>query len=236
MSRHGTASVNGSLNVNSMKLEAVGANTMHLVTTAEKELKNESVRGFSVFDENANKLDHKLRLCGSSMQLIGISVGVLNATYHLRKALMRLQFLVRENAAYLHEGQVELNTTKNIHDVKPDMKVNGRIYVLQPKEKNECKRKPNILDGMDQMAIDVRVFLDRVNEISEFEDELLNKSFLLFETSLKKRSEALRRNFANHLRQHSFKDRVNKLAGEFSKHLEQMTEALDNFLEVNQDM
>lgn len=68
---------------------------------ADKALVAEGVETFNDFDRNANQLDHKLRMLGSSMQLIGFSVGVLNATYHLRKALMRLQFLVRENVSRL---------------------------------------------------------------------------------------------------------------------------------------
>ncbi|KAF8608626.1 hypothetical protein BDV93DRAFT_551453 [Ceratobasidium sp. AG-I] len=182
-------------------------------------------------------------MLGSSMQLLGVSVGVLNATYHLRKVLVRLQFHIRENgdectqAAYLHEGQVKPNTKKNIHDVKPDMKVDGRIYMLQPREKNGHKPKQNIFDGMDQMAIHIRIFVDRVNEVSEFEDELLNKSFLLFENFLKERSETLKKKFEKfkydlaQLRQRPFKDRINKLAREFGLHLEEMTEGLDNFIE-----
>lgn len=39
---------------------------------------------------------------------------------------------------------------------------------------------------------------------------------------------------SDQLRQRSFKERINKLAGEFREHLEEMTKALDAFLEVRQ--
>lgn len=71
-----------------------------VVVQADKELIAESIAIFDSFDQNANNLDHKLRMFGSSMQLMGFSVGVQNATYHARKALMRLQFHVRENVRH----------------------------------------------------------------------------------------------------------------------------------------
>lgn len=107
------------------------------VVQANKALVAENVATFHSFDKSANDLDHKLRLLGSSMQLMGFSVGVLNATYHLRQALMRLQFHVRKNvgnpvprsirllthikrlslqAAYLYERQVKPNANKYIHE------------------------------------------------------------------------------------------------------------------------
>ena len=40
--------------------------------------------------------------------------------------------------------------------------------------------------------------------------------------------------FSDQLRQRSFKERINILAGEFGKHLKEMTKALDVYLEVSQ--
>lgn len=38
---------------------------------------------------------------------------------------------------------------------------------------------------------------------------------------------------SDQLRQRSLKERINKLAGEFGRHLEEMVKALDTFLEVS---
>jgi hypothetical protein len=73
---------------------------MFPVVLADKALVTEGVDTFDKFDQHADGLDQALRMFGSSMQLLGSSVGVLHATYHLRKALMRLQFYVRENVPH----------------------------------------------------------------------------------------------------------------------------------------
>lgn len=42
------------------------------------------------------------------------------------------------------------------------MRVDGRIYILPPNVKNEGKPRQNIFEGMDQMAVDIRTFVERV--------------------------------------------------------------------------
>ncbi|KAF8608625.1 hypothetical protein BDV93DRAFT_504177 [Ceratobasidium sp. AG-I] len=225
---------------------------------SEKALSGEGSSEFQKFDEHASKLDHSLRVLGSSIHTLGFSVGVLNATYHLRKALMRFQFHMRQNAAWLYEGQVKPNEKKDISQVKPDMKVDGKAYDLSADaskpsstpSKHKTKEKENVLTGMNRLSTGLRTFVARVNEVSEFRDELLNKSFLKFAIDLEARPslylmqilQKLNRYlqgcahalgiFSDQLNSRAFKERINKLAVQFAINVKEVGIALESFLKT----
>lgn len=58
---------------------------------------------FRAFDRNAHNLDHKLQSFANAVRQLGSSVGLLNATYHLRGALIQIQFLFQDNVNCLLE-------------------------------------------------------------------------------------------------------------------------------------
>ncbi|CAE6483321.1 unnamed protein product [Rhizoctonia solani] len=207
-----------------------------VVRVGEKRLKEEGMEAFNKFDQEISGVDAALRLLGSTMQLFGSSVGVLHAIYRLRKSLMRLQFHVRENAARLYEGFIEPSEKREIQDIKPDMKANGHINPPRswkapavPKNSNEAKEKryQDIHGSMDQVGDNLERFMERINEISGFHDELINQTFAAFSGELKHRAAVLRR--LKYRPNTAFKERINKLSVVFGQHLEGMREALKSF-------
>ncbi|EUC67789.1 WD domain, G-beta repeat protein, partial [Rhizoctonia solani AG-3 Rhs1AP] len=166
------------------QLERVGATNIHL---GEKRLVEQEVEAFNRFDKELNNVNAALRLLGSTMQLFGSSVGVLHAIYQLRKSLLRLQF----HATTLYDNSIKPNEKRYVREVKPEMKANGRIKDHKPKEtlevlkqKTEGKRYKNINGSMEEVAINLEMFVIRINEISGFYDELVNQTFTDFAKEL----------------------------------------------------
>ncbi|CAE6366731.1 unnamed protein product [Rhizoctonia solani] len=216
------------------QLERVGATNIHLVHVGEKRLVEQEVEAFNRFDKELNNVNAALRLLGSTMQLFGSSVGVLHAIYQLRKSLLRLQFHVRENATTLYDNSIKPNEKRYVREVKPEMKANGRIKDHKPKEtlevlkqKTEGKRYKNINGSMEEVAINLEMFVIRINEISGFYDELVNQTFTDFAKELQYRVGVFNRR-EYHLNM-AFRERINKLAVKFTQHLDSMRQALKSF-------
>jgi hypothetical protein len=60
----------------------------------------EGVATFRRFDNHALGLDRQLQKFANSVRPLGSSVGLMNATYHLRGALIQIEALFRENVSY----------------------------------------------------------------------------------------------------------------------------------------
>ncbi|KAH7339770.1 hypothetical protein B0J17DRAFT_374352 [Rhizoctonia solani] len=192
------------------------------------------------------------------MQLLGSSVGVIHAIYQLRKALLRLVFYFRENAARLYESSVKPNEKRYACEVKPEMKVDGRINKhdlpkrtdshrinldkrpngpgilgrnehdkYEPNKAMENKRYGDIVGSMGQVGEVLVAFVKRINEISGFQDELINQTFSSFAEELEYRVGAFER--LRYTRNEGFNEHINILAVVFGQYLSDMHQALKGF-------
>lgn len=59
----------------------------------------EGVAIFRAFDHHVSSLDRQLQGFANAVRQLGSSVGLLNATYHLRGALLQIEHLFRENVS-----------------------------------------------------------------------------------------------------------------------------------------
>ncbi|CAE6483307.1 unnamed protein product [Rhizoctonia solani] len=89
------------------------------------------------------------------------------------------------------------------------------------------KRYRTIGGSMEQVNETLKEFIERINEISGFHDELINRSFGSFAEELNYRVDAFKR--LNYQPNKAFKEHINKLAAVFGHHLRKMNHALKNF-------
>ncbi|KAJ1311843.1 hypothetical protein OPQ81_010304 [Rhizoctonia solani] len=191
----------------------------------------EGIAIFRAFDNHVSNLDRQLQSFANSVRQLGSSVGLLNATYYLRGSLIQIEHLFRENAADLFSEirrkrdstrDVQLRSTKAERDrvhtgMRPQFKPLRDIELL-PQE-------------MDKLAQQIHVFVNRLNDIPEFTDELVNGSFMSFASDLRYRASCLRE-FSGQLKTIALQRYINDLSTDIGAHMESMNEALVNFIEV----
>jgi len=211
----------------------------------------EGVAIFRAFDGQARNLDRKLQGFANAVRQLGSSVGLLNATYHLRGALIQIETLFRENAADLfteiRRGHVEALRSSISSASKPVEQESATPKKCVPERERVRERdrvhtgmRPQVKpilnleafpDEMRKLARQIQVFVDRLNDIPEFTDELVNMSFSSFASDLEYRASCLSE-FKGQLKTIAVQRYINDLSADIGAHMEGMREALDAFVEV----
>ncbi|QRW04758.1 hypothetical protein RhiLY_03757 [Ceratobasidium sp. AG-Ba] len=193
---------------------------------------HEGVERFRMFDERIHKLDLKLQAFTNAVRQLGSSVGLLNAAYHLRTRLTRIQYLFRENAA---EQFDDIAHGPNL-GTKP---YSARRRAKARKSRNTITRPvtpwtddvEKLPEEMEGLARDLHEFLDRLNDVPEFTDEAVNASIMAFEGDLRYRASCLRE-FEGQLRFIAVAKYINDLSEDLGDHMNRMIESLDTFIDV----
>ncbi|CAE6426142.1 unnamed protein product [Rhizoctonia solani] len=191
----------------------------------------EGVAIFRAFDNHASNLDRRLQNFANAIRQLGSSVGLLNATYHLRGSLIRIEHLFRENAADLFSeirrkrdsvrgpglGSATAETNRVRTGIRPPLRPLSDVELL-PRE-------------MDNLAQQIQVFVNRLNDVPEFTDEFINATLLSFASDLRYQASCLRE-FAGQLKTVAVQQHINDLSTDISSHMESMNDALIGFIEV----
>lgn len=137
----------------------------------------------------------QLRNFANAARQLGSSVAILSSASHLRERLAQVLFLFRQNAADLFPERISHATPDAVADIDPGDK-RRRDRVAKPKALPHFAR-PVINKTLDievfpeqleAFATDVALFLNSLNEFSEFTDEAINVSIHSFEGDLRVRS------------------------------------------------
>ncbi|KAG9118896.1 hypothetical protein FRC07_006350, partial [Ceratobasidium sp. 392] len=209
----------------------------------------EGVATFRTFHSHSRSLDRQLQSFANSVRQLGSSVGLLNATYHLRGTLIQIEHFFRENAEDLfteirrgnaeharanvmrhHDRDSEGSDTDSIAKKKRVL-AKDRIHTgMRPQIKpiSDLEQFPN---EMRELSKKIEVFVDRLNDIPEFTDELVNATFLSFASDLRYRGSCLDE-FKGQLKTIAVQRYINDLSVDIGMHMEGMKEALNTFIEV----
>ncbi|EUC53566.1 WD repeat protein, putative [Rhizoctonia solani AG-3 Rhs1AP] len=196
--------------------------------TTQDTQSREGVAIFRAFDNHVSSLDYRLQSFANAVRQLGSSVGLLNATYYLRGSLIQIEYLFRENATDLFKLADETQRNRESRDAPP--KGSGVHTGMRPQFK-PLKEIEKLPEEMDKLAQQIHVFVNRLNDIPEFTDELVNASFVSFASDLRYRASCLRE-FQGQLKTTALQRYINDLSTDIITHMESMNEALKNFVEV----
>ncbi|CAE6460236.1 unnamed protein product, partial [Rhizoctonia solani] len=199
--------------------------------TAQDTRTREGVAVFRAFDNHISNLDRQLQSFANSIRQLGSSVGLLNATYYLRASLIQIEYLFRENAADLF---VEVRRKRDyirggaLRNAKAER---DRVHTGMRPQVRLLRDVELLPQEMDKLAQQIHVFVNKLNDIPEFTDELVNASFISFAHDLRYRASCLRE-FSGQLKTIAVQRYINDLSTDIALHMESMNEALINFVEV----
>ncbi|KAG8732880.1 hypothetical protein FRC10_000546 [Ceratobasidium sp. 414] len=196
----------------------------------------EGVATFRAFDGYARGLDRQLQSFANSVRQLGSSVGLMNATYHLRGALIQIEYFFRENAADLfteiRRGSTETAraNAKQNEDSENDSDITRKIRRVRDKDRIHTGMRPQVKPvadfeqfpvEMEKLSKQIEVFVDRLNDIPEFTDELVNATCLSFASDLR-----------GQLKTIAVQRYINDLSVDIGMHMESVRDALSTFIEV----
>ncbi|KAG8681716.1 hypothetical protein FRC08_015465 [Ceratobasidium sp. 394] len=206
----------------------------------------EGVATFRAFDNHARSLDRQLQSFANAVRQLGSSVGLMNATYHLRGALIQIEYFFRENAADLfteiRRGNMETaraNVKQNDDSESDNDSIRKKRRILD-KDRIHTGMRPQVKPmsdfelfpvEMQNLSKQIEVFVDRLNDIPEFTDELVNATFLSFASDLRYRASCLGE-FKGQLKTIAVQRYINDLSVDIGMHMESMRDALNSFIEV----
>ncbi|QRV75851.1 WD repeat protein [Ceratobasidium sp. AG-Ba] len=206
----------------------------------------EGIKTFREFEKTAQSLDRQLQEFANAVRQLGSSVGLMNATYHLRGALIQIEHFFRENAAELfteiRRGNMVLG------------RINKQTEDCEANDTNSTRKQRRVLDkdrihtGMrpqvkpigdpEQLPMEMKIlsretetFVDRLNDIPEFTDELVNAVFTSFATDLLYRASCLEE-FRGQLKTIAVQRYINDLTVDIGMHMGAMRDALGSFIYV----
>ncbi|KAG9091772.1 hypothetical protein FRC06_000387 [Ceratobasidium sp. 370] len=206
----------------------------------------EGVATFRAFDNHSRSLDRQLQSFANSVRQLGSSVGLMNATYHLRGALIQIEYFFRENAADLfteiRRGSMETAraNAKLNEDSESDTDSTRKKRRVLDKDRIHTGMRPHVMPvgdfeqfphEMQKLSRQIEVFVDRLNDIPEFTDELVNATFLSFACDLRYRASCLGE-FKGQLKTIAVQRYINDLSIDIGMHMESMRDALNTFIEV----
>ncbi|QRW18765.1 WD repeat protein [Rhizoctonia solani] len=201
------------------------------VETVQDSQSREGVAIFLAFDNHVTSLDRQLQGFANAVRQLGSSVGLLNATYYLRGSLIQIEYLFRENAADLFSEIRRKRDGSRDSPLRATKAERDRVHTGMRPQIKPLKDIEQLPEEMDRLAQQIHVFVNRLNDIPEFTDELVNASFISFASDLRYRASCLRE-FKGQLKTSALQRYINDLSTDIGTHMESMNEALTNFVEV----
>ncbi|KAG8682133.1 hypothetical protein FRC11_000207, partial [Ceratobasidium sp. 423] len=199
--------------------------------TAQDTQAREGVAIFRAFDNHVSSLDRQLQSFANAIRQLGSSVGLLNATYYLRGSLIQIEHLFRENAADLFSEIRRKRDSIRDRALRSTKAERDRVHTGMRPQIKPLRDVELLPQEMDRLAQQIHVFVNKLNDIPEFTDELVNDSFLSFASDLRYRASCLRE-FTGQLKTIAVQRYINDLSTDIASHMESMNEALINFVEV----
>ncbi|KAF8595362.1 WD40 repeat-like protein [Ceratobasidium sp. AG-I] len=210
----------------------------------------EGVALFRAFDQQAQNLDRQLQRLPSAVRRLACSVGLANATDHLRGALIQIEFLFRKNAADLfteiRRGDAETLRTSISSPYKPlgqgqavQTKWAPQRQGTRERDRIHTRMRPQVKlmsnpeafpDEMYKLARQIRVFLDRLSDIPGYTDEVVNAPFSSFASDLEYRASCLAE-LKGQLKTVAVQRYINDLSADVGAHMEDMRDALSVFID-----
>ncbi len=130
------------------------------------------------------RLDKELQSFINAVRQLGSSVGILSSAYHLRARLTQLLHLFRENAAELfrniHREPFQIAELKRFTSRKRSKRPTHRMRPVV-KVTSDPEAMP---EQLGLLAKDLLAFLQCLNQIPEFTDEVVNSSAMGFHQDL----------------------------------------------------
>ncbi|KAG9124842.1 hypothetical protein FRC07_010048 [Ceratobasidium sp. 392] len=209
--------------------------------TADERLSSEieGVERFKAFDEQVYKLDVKLQSSADAVRQLGSSVGLLNATHHLRARLNQVQHLFRENAAEQFEDVIRGQNP----GTKPSKSRRGTnvrrnknsLSLIRPPSGPWTNEIEDLPAQMDALSNDLREFLEQLTDMPCVVEESIKVSINAFENDLQVGllyHASCLREFHGSLKLEAVAQYINDLSEDLGEHMERMRETLDIFITV----
>ncbi|KDQ09097.1 hypothetical protein BOTBODRAFT_535641 [Botryobasidium botryosum FD-172 SS1] len=199
--------------------------------TINAHFQTEGAQIFFLFDHRLRALDHELQNFINAVRQLGSSVGLLSSACRLRERLERIIHLFRDNAVELFPNHVKKHGSEAL---KPSINYRGEIAADRASKYHRLPTSSNpeaLPEELDLLAKDLNTFLDHLNEIPEFTEEVVNASALVFQGNLKYRASCLRE-YSGQFCYPAVRRYVNDLSVEMGEDMECITRALVGFIET----
>jgi hypothetical protein len=127
-----------------------------------------------------------LRDFANATRPLGSSIAILSSAFHLRVRLAHVLFLYRENAADLFPRKIARASKKSLNDAcQPRRRIKSLARIARPiVDENSDTDVEDFPDQMEKFAVNIKDFIDCLNEFPEFTDEAINVSALSFSSDL----------------------------------------------------
>ncbi|KAL1743517.1 hypothetical protein HDZ31DRAFT_64939 [Schizophyllum fasciatum] len=227
----------------------------HDVPTVDEHLQVRGAEEFRAFEKRVNALDKELRNFAHASRQLGSSVAILSSAFYLRERLAQILVLFHENASDLFPRKIQHNKPsppatdavpnrrkRRVRDAQS--KINPHVARPTVKEDLDLEFFP---DQFEALAVDVKKFVQSLNEFPEFMDDAVNASVEAFEGDLKASTHSVflafmltphkywascLREYAGQFRYPAVQRYVHDLCSEMGSHLDNITSTLCMFIEV----
>lgn len=187
-------------------------------------------------------LDKGLQAFQNAARQLGSSVGLLSSAFKLRQRLATVLHIFRENAADHFPKFVKGKASEsldlagggsldNLHVDKRRQRMLKRGAILRRPTMLPNAEAEDLPHELEMLANDVKSFLNFLEEFPEFVDEAVNASITAFQYDLKYRASCLKE-YPGQFNFPAVRQYVHDLSGEMGHHLETITQALHDFVEV----
>ncbi|KAH7099699.1 WD40 repeat-like protein [Auriculariales sp. MPI-PUGE-AT-0066] len=176
----------------------------------------EGARSLAAFELHVHDLDRELRNFSNAISQLGSSVGLLSASFHIRRRLSRILYLVHHNATALFPRNVR---AKPSTVVLPLGSYAGELNM-------ECF--PGEIEGL---AKDFKNFVQSLTEFPEFCDETVDATIIAFAGDLEYRASCLR-DFCGQFGLPGVSRYVHELSAEIGEGLTKVSAAVVVFVEI----
>ncbi|KAL1720516.1 hypothetical protein EV715DRAFT_250205 [Schizophyllum commune] len=211
----------------------------HDVPTVDEHLQVRGAEEFRAFEKRVNALDKELRNFAHASRQLGSSVAILSSAFYLRERLAQILVLFHENASDLFPRKIQHRKPppapaesvpnrrkRRVRDAQS--KINPHVARPTVKEDLDLEHFP---EQFEALAVDVKKFVQSLNEFPEFMDDAVNASVEAFEGDLKYWASCLRE-YEGQFRYPAVQRYVHDLCSEMGSHLDNITSTLCMFIEV----
>ncbi|KAJ7640774.1 hypothetical protein DFH06DRAFT_1477707 [Mycena polygramma] len=179
---------------------------------------------FHKFHRRIQNFDTQLRNFSNATRQLGASVGILSSAFHLRERIAQILFLYGKIAADLFPRKIS-------HLPRAGVVAHTPTHVFQPVIFDESLDLEDFPDQFEALANSIVTLGRSLDEFSEFTDETINASIILFEGDLRYWASCLQV-YRGQFRYPAVQRYVHDLTTEMGEHIDSISSTLVLFSEV----
>ncbi|KAJ6451706.1 hypothetical protein C8R47DRAFT_998354, partial [Mycena vitilis] len=181
---------------------------------------------FYQFHRKIQNFDTQLRNFSNATRQLGASVGILSSAFHLRERIAQILFLYGKIAADLFPRKIS-------HPPRSGVVAHAPAHFLQPVIFDESLDLEDFPDQFEALANSIVTLARSLDEFSEFTDETINASIIMFEGDLRYWASCLQV-YRGQFRYPAVQRYVHDLTTEMGEHIDSISSTLVLFSEVGQ--